>query len=157
MHLYSVSQWIMPELYNWKPIGLKKKERKKIELLSTIKEWKKRTIQIKCIPPLWKERKVACSNPKLLVKFNFTILIKQNEDPNSHTTNSNNNMYMMLPTMFMDDLSLLWSRLLPKSSMASFPSGVRIKFPGWGSAWKRPVSSSCHSNELQKFDRKVSS
>jgi len=28
----------MPELYNWKPIGLKKKERKKIELLSTIKE-----------------------------------------------------------------------------------------------------------------------
>lgn len=84
----------------------KKMERKKIELLSTIKEWKKRTIQIKCIPPLWKERKVAYSNPKLLVKFNFTIPIKQNEDPNSHTTNSNNNMYMMLPTMFTDDLSL---------------------------------------------------
>lgn len=31
---------------------------------------------------------------------------------------------------------------LPKSSIASLPSGVRIRFPGCGSAWKKPVSSS---------------
>lgn len=35
------------------------------------------------------------------------------------------------------------NQILPKSSIANFPSGVRIRFPGWGSAWKNPVSSNC--------------
>lgn len=72
----------MSELYNWKPIG-EKKERKKIALLSTIKN--ERRFRLSAFRHYEKER---------------------NEDPSSHTTNLNNNMYMKVLPMFTDDLSL---------------------------------------------------
>lgn len=44
----------------------------------------------------------------------------------------------------------IMEKVLPKSRMANFPSGVRIIFPGCGSAWKKPVSRSCKDQNNEK-------
>ena len=41
---------------------------------------------------------------------------------------------------------LIWATF-PKSTYAMRPSGRAKRFPGWGSPWKRPNSSSCRRPE----------